>query len=128
MLNDKVEVSKCGRCFVHVSHVKSVFIQRSNRRAFVHVDILNPKFPTFFQVSIGPGIAQFPSLGISVPFGGVKLYSLPLIGFGVSLQKLQTVLPVARIPKSVCDDAIRMLPSEGLISLEIGKSMMIEVT
>src|ERR1700734_846916 len=63
MFNDEVEVCEGGCRFVHVCNVKSVLVERPNRRPFMHMNVLNPQLPAFFQISIGPGVTQLPSLG-----------------------------------------------------------------
>jgi hypothetical protein len=83
----------------------------------MHVDILNSEFLAFFEVSVSPGIAQFPTLRFSVPFGGIELYPFPTIGFDVFFELGEAVFTIARIPAAVCDDTVRMLFPECLISV-----------
>src|SRR5271166_1629687 len=79
------------------------------------------------KVTVCPRIGELPSLGITVPFRRVELHSFPIVCFSVILKHLQPILPIARIPKAIRNNTIRMLLSECLIPFQIRKSIVIKI-
>ena len=107
VLDDEVQVREVGRGVVDVGHVERVLVQRPDRRALVHVDVLDAEVLGRLQVPVGARVAELVAARAVVPLGGVELDALGPVAVDVLLELLQAVVAVAGVEPGVVDELAR---------------------
>ena len=117
VLDDEVQLGEVGRGVVHVGDVERVLVQRPDRRALVHVDVLDAELLRLLQVPVGGRVAQLVAARAVVPLRGVELHALGAVPLDVAAQLLQAVVAVARVEPGVGDEHPRVLLAERRVPL-----------
>ena len=113
----KFRLGEVGRGVVHVGHVERVLVQWPDRRALVHVDVLDAEFLALLQVPVGARVGELPAAGAVVPLGGVQLAALGAEPLHVAPEHLEPLVPVPRIPAGVVDELARVLLAHQRVAL-----------
>src|SRR5215203_1641844 len=94
---------------VHVMDVECIFVQGTNSRPLVDVDVRYPELLALLQVTLGPVIVQLPALRVLVPLGGVELYTLEAKSLVLILEFSKALLAQPRLERAVEDELVRIL-------------------
>ena len=97
--------------------VERVLVQRPDRRALVHVDVLDAEFLCLLQVAVGGRVAELVTARAVVPLGGVELHALRAVPLDVAGQLHQADVAVARVEAGVRDEHPRVLLPQGRVAL-----------
>jgi hypothetical protein len=103
VLDDEVQAGEVRRHLVDVGHVERVLVQRPDRRALVHVLVLDPELLALLQEPVRLGVGELPAARAVVPLGGVELDALDAVPGVVLHQLLQAGVALARVPAAVHD-------------------------
>src|SRR6218665_1234470 len=127
VLDDKVQILKVGRRVVDIGNVESIEVQRQNRRALVHMDVLDAQFPAAFEILLRTRVRQFVALAVTAPFCRIELDALDAICLGQLVQIVESGFAVARIEGAVDDETIRMLFLHLIIFLGRVEAVLVKV-
>jgi hypothetical protein len=61
VLDDEVELGEVGRAVVDVGDVEGVLVQRPDRRALVHMDVLDAELLARLQVPVRRRVGELPA-------------------------------------------------------------------
>jgi predicted TIM-barrel fold metal-dependent hydrolase len=65
VLDDEGQVGEKGGRFINVSNIKGVTVKRPDRWAFMNMNVCNPKFYTFFQITHSLRICELVSFDVT---------------------------------------------------------------
>ena len=112
MLDDEVQALEVGGRVVDVGDVEGVLVQRPDRRALVHVDVLDAQLLGPLQEAVALGVGELEAARVTVPLRGVELDALgvPLLDLGLELA--HAGVAVARVEPAVHDELVGVLFDE----------------
>ena len=108
MLDDEVQVLEVGRRVVDVMNIECILVQGDDGRPLVNVDVLDAELVAQLEALIGVGIVELPSLGLSLPLGGVEFDALDVELFLHEVDIFERQLAVARVERPVEDEPVRI--------------------
>ena len=106
-----------SRRVVHVGDVERVLVQRPDRRALVHVDVLDAELLRRREVAVGGGVRELVAARAVVPLGGVQLHAPGAVPFHVLPQPHQALIAIARVEPGVGDEHAGVLVAERRVPL-----------
>src|SRR5207244_112920 len=118
VLDDEVELREVRRDVVDIRDVECVLVERPDRRALVHVDVLDPQLLALLQETLRLGVLERPATRALIPLGRVELDALKVVALGVVLELLQARFALARVPAAVGDQSVRVLLDQLRVLLE----------